>query len=127
MAYKILVAEDDPPHALLIKKILAGMNITDVVFAKDGMDAVTAMEDSETPFDLIISDMHMPRLTGLEFLERVKKDRRHYNVPFLILTGDESGEVAITAREMGATSYVVKPCTVEKFIEKVRAALLSRS
>lgn len=122
-AYRVLVAEDEVDHFELVRQALNVINITDIVHAKDGVEASKHLQESMSLFNLIISDINMPNMSGLQFLEVVRKNRHYHDVPFIMITGEGTGAAAIASKERGATSYIPKPISLEKLTEKVRTAL----
>lgn len=120
---RVLVVEDDMDHFRLIEMVLNMIKITDVVHAKDGVEALKYIEEATSIFSLIISDLNMPNMTGLEFLEKVRQDNRHCVVPFIMVTAENSLSSAISAKDKGATSFVGKPFVVDNLAGKIRTAL----
>lgn len=102
---KILVIDDDNLMRTGIAAMLKNAG-QDVVEASDG-DAGLKAALSEKP-DLIVSDVHMPHMTGLQMLEELRKDKWGKTVPVVILTSDESAAVVNEALEAGVTSYFNK-------------------
>ncbi|MBF0538483.1 MAG: response regulator [Nitrospirae bacterium] len=101
----VLVVEDSITARMLLKNILesAGYNVKTAV---DGMEALAALR--EAVFDLIISDVAMPRLNGFELTERIRMDKRHADVPVVLVTGMESSDDKRRGIEVGANAYIVK-------------------
>jgi len=75
--------------------------------AGDGLEALALME--QEPFDAVILDVNMPRMNGLEFLEKVKSDENLAAVPVIMLTTEGQDEDRDKAIALGATAYIVKP------------------
>lgn len=103
--YKILVTDDSITSRSLIKNILetAGYN---VVTAVDGIDAFTKalIED----FDLIVSDVDMPRLNGFELTAKIRKEKKLSEMPVILVTALESNEDREHGIDVGANAYIVK-------------------
>lgn len=100
---RILVAEDSPTQAADIRMLLAGAGY-EVQLAKDGQEALEAIE-RQMP-DLLLTDLDMPRLTGLELTEAVCD--RYPRLPVVLMTAFGTDDTAIQALEHGAASYVPK-------------------
>jgi DNA-binding NtrC family response regulator len=121
MTHTILVAEDET----LLRKILAGL------FEGEGYRVVTAATGREAlerfgaePVDLVVTDIRMPEMEGIELLERLKAIDPE--TPVVVMTAFSSVESAIAALRMGAYDYVVKPFVNEDLLRSVRNALRQR-
>jgi two-component system chemotaxis sensor kinase CheA len=101
----ILVVEDSITARTLFVNILesAGYNIT---AAMDGIDAFVKLGEGD--FDLVVSDIAMPKMDGFELTEKIRKDRKYGNIPVVIVTGLESPEDKKRGIEVGANAYIVK-------------------
>jgi CheY-like chemotaxis protein len=113
---KILVIDDDNVMRAGIVAMLKNAN-QDVIEASDG-DAGLTVAIKEHP-DVIVTDIRMPHMSGLEMLEKLRKDEWGKSVPVVILTGDESNETINKALESGITSYFAKssdPATLKQQI-----------
>jgi CheY-like chemotaxis protein len=102
---KILVVDDDNVMRAGIAAMLKNAN-QDVLEASDG-DAALQAALKEKP-DVIVTDIRMPHMSGLEMLEELRKDAWGKTVPVVILTADESNETINRALESGITSYFAK-------------------
>lgn len=98
---------------------------TFIVEAKDGADAFQKAQNQN--FDLIITDLLMPRVRGIEFIENYfnfeENKRIEKKTPFIILSANVTGEEISKAIELGVRNVVTKPCTAEDFIQKVSEVL----
>ncbi len=101
----ILVAEDSITSRALIKNILesAGYNVTTAV---DGVDAYTALKAGT--FDLLVSDVEMPRMDGFDLTAKVRSDKRFAPMPIVLVTALESREHRERGIDVGANAYIVK-------------------
>jgi two-component system chemotaxis sensor kinase CheA len=102
---KILVAEDSITSRTLLKNILetAGYQVATAV---DGADAFTRAKSEE--FDLIVSDVDMPRLNGFELTVKIKKDKKLFEMPVVLVTSLESRDDRERGIEVGADAYIIK-------------------
>ena len=114
---KILVVDDEPPIRKLLRMGLASQGY-EVLEAQNGKVAIEML--SSKP-DLVILDLGLPDIDGLELLELVRQ--RDQGLPILVLSsrGDEAGKVA--ALDLGADDYVTKPFGMEELFARMRAAL----
>lgn len=104
-SHKVLVTDDSITSRTLIKNILetAGYDVTTAV---DGVDAATKALAGE--FDLIVSDVDMPRMNGFELTAKLRKDKRSSEVPVVLVTALESREDREHGIDVGANAYIVK-------------------
>lgn len=102
----ILVADDDPVIQRLLSFILE-QDGHEVVLAEDGMEAIARVED--TAVDLLLLDVNMPRLNGLDVLRRVRGSEGRDSLPVVILTASGQDRDADVAAELGVTQFMTKP------------------
>jgi len=100
----VMVVDDSPVDRSLAGRILADQSGIEVVYAKNGVDALELME-RQTP-DLVLTDLLMPEMNGLELVEAIR--RRFPYIPSVLMTAHGSEDTAIQALQKGATSYVPK-------------------
>src|SRR3954465_8591722 len=103
---KVLVIEDDTPLCWLLEKILHGKS--EVIIMNDGMEAWSWLSDRNIP-DLIISDIKMPSLDGIELFENLSISGLFRTIPVIILSGYEDPVKRKRCLELGASTYLVKP------------------
>jgi len=101
-----MLVEDDIFIQQVINQYLKGK--FQVTTFENGMDAWIYLQQAITP-DLIIADLNIPQITGLELLQQVKASSFFNAIPVLILSGEESSDVKISCLEAGADDYMVKP------------------
>ena len=116
----ILVVEDDPAMIVALRDILEGEGYS-VVTASDGRSALQALQ-AEPPA-LILSDISMPVMDGIELFETVRKDPRGAAIPFIFLTARGTREDVFTGKSLGADDYITKPVTSQELVAAVRARL----
>ena len=124
----ILLVEDNPDDELLTRRTLKKSNVSnDVVVARDGAEALdylfaTGEYEGRDPSDLlqvVLLDLGLPKVDGLEVLRRVRSDERTRLLPVVILTSSEKQEDVVDSYELGANSFVRKPVAMEQFCEAV--------
>ena len=115
---RILIAEDDTVLADGLSRSLrqAGFAVDGVV---NGNDADTALTSGD--YDLLILDLGLPKLAGLEVLRRLR--RRESRVPVLILTAADSVDQRVTALDLGADDFMAKPFALSELEARVRALM----
>ncbi len=120
---KVLVIEDDAPLCWLLEKILS--NKYEVIIMNDGMEAWSWLTDNNQP-DLIISDLKMPTLDGVELLENLSNSGIFRNIPVIIVSGYEDAAKRKQCLDLGAFTYLVKPFEPQSLMTEVERALLFR-
>jgi len=118
MKHRILVIEDEPSVARGVKDALS-FNGYHVDVAEDGA-AGYELARSE-PFDLLILDLMLPKMTGFEVLERLREENVH--TPVLILTARGQEDDRVRGLDLGADDYVVKPFSIRELVSRVGAHL----
>jgi DNA-binding NtrC family response regulator len=122
----VLIVDDEPAIVKMLKDAL-GMfrheHAYRVESVGDGVAALAALE--RDPFDLILLDMYMPRMTGLELLEELH--RRKVQTPVLMLTGNDDARSAADALARGIFAYIPKPFDLQHLEHLVSLAVSSRT
>lgn len=117
----VLIIDDDPAYLESISLALDGHFL--VRTAPGGLDALKIMNDTSR-LSLILLDLHMPEMTGVELLETVR--RKNKNIPILIVTGKSRHEWARRCEELGVQGYVDKLIDIEELIGKMEKLLIRR-
>jgi len=126
---RILLVEDNPDHRELTLMTLAENSVlNEVVVANDGLEALEylfakgrhAGRDSREVPALILLDLKLPKLGGIEVLRQVRENERTRYVPVVILTSSSEEEDIVASLENGANSYVRKPVDFGCFVEQVQ-------
>ena len=116
---KIMIVDDSTMMRKVIERALrqAGMNLTEVIQANNGLEALDFLRESvgsEPAFDLILSDINMPTMDGLEFVERRKQEGLALGVPVVMITTEGSSPHVMRALAAGAKGYICKPFTADQ-------------
>jgi CheY-like chemotaxis protein len=116
----ILLVEDDPDHVELALLALKKNNFSEnVLIARDGSEALELLGKAELP-ELVLLDLKLPKVSGLEVLRRIRADERTRFLPVVVLSSsDEESDIA-RSYELGVNSYIVKPLAFENFTEAAR-------
>jgi two-component system chemotaxis response regulator CheY len=117
----ILIVDDSATIVMSLKNNLeiAGYNVES---ADNGKVALDKIQSGLTP-NLIITDINMPVMTGLEFIKHARKPSNCRFTPILILTTESSAERKTEAKSLGATGWLVKPCSGTDLINVVKKVL----
>lgn len=125
----ILLVEDNPDDEALTLRALKRNNIFNaVVVARDGVEALDYLfgtgahvgRDVSIQPQLILLDLKMPKIDGLEVLRRLRTDERTRLQPVVVLTTSNEDRDVVSSYELGANSYIRKPVDFEQFMEAVR-------
>lgn len=119
----VLIVDDSAAIRKILQRVLAqaDLQLGTVAEAGDGAEALRLMEGSG--FGLVLSDINMPNMDGIEFLSKVKSDDRFKTVPVLMITTEGSQNKVMEAVQLGAAGYVRKPFTPEQIKEKLATIL----
>jgi DNA-binding response OmpR family regulator len=118
----ILLVEDNMDDELLTLRAFAKNNIkNEVVVVRDGVEALDWLRAATVLPQIVLLDLKLPRLDGLEVLRRIRADRRTKLLPVIVLTSSREEADVVQSYELGANSYVRKPVDFEQFIEAVKS------
>ncbi|MGE5371807.1 MAG: response regulator [Solirubrobacterales bacterium] len=120
---KILVVDDESHIVELVRFNLEKEGYR-VVVAYDGLEALQAVDD-ELP-DLMILDIMLPHLDGLEICRKIRQNPRHANLPIIMLTAKAEEIDTVLGLEMGADDYIKKPFSPREMVARVKARLRAR-
>ena len=120
MSALVLIIEDHPPTAKFISELLANRDLKSVI-AADGT-AGMAQAEAANP-QLILLDIMMPGMNGLEVYERLKNNSRTARIPIIFVSVRYEAEFKQKGLELGAADYIVKPFKNERLIEAVEKTL----
>jgi CheY-like chemotaxis protein len=117
----LLLVEDDQVDARTVKRALGELNIQDaVVHMPNGEEALAYLRSgvNEQPC-LILLDLNMPKMNGIEFLREVKKDPSLRRIPIVILTTSNEDRDVLGTFEHSVAGYMVKPIDYQKFVQTI--------
>jgi len=125
---EILLVEDNPNDVELTLRALQRHNLANKVFVvKDGAEALEFLfatgahtdRNVESGPRVVLLDLKLPRVDGLEVLRRVKSDERTKAIPVVVLTSSREQRDVVETYQLGVNSYIVKPVDFEKFVQAV--------
>lgn len=125
---KVLIAEDDDGHAALIRRNLRrGGILNETIRLEDGQqvldflfrEGVGGGREAEISY-LLLLDIRMPRVDGMEVLRRIKQDEELRKLPVIMLTTTDDPDEVEACHTLGCNNYIVKPVDYEKFVEVIR-------
>lgn len=119
--YRFLIVDDQELMLNLFKGILKAGGHKKIAFATTCKDALAIIK--KYPVDMIIADVVMPNMNGVELLKLIRKDPRFCDIPFVMITGEMSKDGVIYAMEEGVDGYLIKPVTTNKALQTIERIL----
>ena len=116
----VLIVDDNPQNVELLTAFLESLPVR-LVTASDGIEALRKVAE-ENP-DLILLDIMMPHMSGLEVLARLKHDPATTSIPVIMLTAKSQDDDVLTGYKEGAEYYITKPCTSRDLVYGIRLVL----
>jgi two-component system chemotaxis response regulator CheY len=128
----VLLVDDEPFMIKLLDRLLKELGVTLVSTAGDGTDGLAKLaklQASRHPVDIIVCDLEMPNMNGMEFVKRVRSgsDGVPPNLPIVVLTGHAEEETVHQAVGLKISGYVVKPVSRNTLDKRLRSALAPAS
>lgn len=119
MAVDVLIVDDSAAIRKILQRVLlqTDLQLGKVIEAGDGVEALAALKENKV--GLILSDINMPNMDGLQLLSELKNNADHKGVPVLMITTEGAQAKVIEAVNLGAVGYVRKPFTAEQIKEKL--------
>jgi DNA-binding response OmpR family regulator/lipoprotein NlpI len=121
----VLVVDDMPVIRRMLRQMLQHLGVKgDIEEAGDGQEAWEALQ--RRPFDLVVSDINMPRLNGLDLLRRLRASPHYQTTPFLMISGEVSEDIVAASAESEVDGYLLKPFKINSLECRLRAIILHR-
>jgi len=117
---KILLVDDMISVRTVIADMLGSLGFQNILVASNGADAWEAIQNGEPPFDLVISDLNMPKTNGMDLLIRLRAADRFKALPFLMMSAAFDEQSILKAIKSGADHYLVKPFNPEDLALKLK-------
>ncbi len=113
---KILIVDDDIINLMLLKKMLSKNGDFEILEAKNGLEALKILESE--PVDIVLLDIIMPVMDGLQVIEALRSQKRYIDVPIVVLSTNEMKKRE--ALELGANDFMEKPIRENELLDKIR-------
>jgi two-component system chemotaxis response regulator CheY len=121
---RVLVVDDSQAIRLNMKSFLRQLGFDDIDLAESAILALDKLRaNGRDYYDLVISDWAMDRMTGYELLKAVREDNNFRDLPFIMITANNSPENVIKAKQAGVNNYIIKPFTVATLKQRIEAVL----
>lgn len=120
----ILLVDDDDVDVKTVRKAFEKGRVTNPLYvASDGIEALAMLRDGQVPRErrLILLDLNMPRLNGIEFLRELRKDPALKGIPVVVLTTSNAENDRVDAYDLNVAGYLLKPVTFMSFVELMSA------
>ena len=115
--FKVLIVDDEKSMRVTLSEFLR-MEGYEIDAAADAFTAFQMMDEKK--YDIIVTDIIMPRITGIELLERIRE--KSQTIQIIIMTGEPTVDTAVKAVQSGANDYLTKPIKKEIFVSAIRHA-----
>ena len=119
--YSCLVVEDSPMMRQLVVFALGRISNLSVTEADDGVDGLRKLAAGK--FDIILTDINMPIMDGLQLIQRVRMDATHKDTPIVVITTEGGREDRERALRLGANAYITKPIQAPRVMATVKELL----
>ncbi len=118
----ILLAEDDKVDAMTVKRALRDLKVTNpLIIVENGEKALEYLRDpNKAKPGIILLDLNMPKMNGIEFLEIAKKDDKIKRIPVVVLTTSKEDQDKIESFNLGVAGYMIKPVDYLQFVEIIK-------
>ena len=119
MAVDVLIVDDSAAIRKILQRMLgqAGFSLGKVLEAGDGVEALEKMKDQSV--NLVLSDINMPNMDGIQLLSELKANPEYRHVPVIMITTEGGESKVMEAVQLGAAGYVRKPFTADQIKEKL--------
>ena len=118
---KILIVDDSNMLRDMLKYALVDGGYSDITEAADGVEGLERARS--TVFDLVITDINMPNMNGLDLIQNLRAIPVYANVPLLVLTTEKSDDMKTKGKSIGATGWIVKPFLPEQVLKALGIVL----
>lgn len=120
----ILLVDDDLIEVMKLKRVVASLQLNHkIIDAENGEEALRILEKKEYNPDIILLDLNMPKLNGIEFVSVLKKNEDFKCIPTVILTTSNNNKDILKCCEIGVAGYVIKPLKYEDYVSKIEKLL----
>ena len=121
---KILLIEDDMIEVMKLNRVISSLNLSHkIVEAINGEEALKILEQKDNLPDIILLDLNMPKINGIEFLSILKNDDLLKYIPTIILTTSNNDKDLLECYKIGIAGYVLKPLKYEDYVSKIEILL----
>lgn len=121
---KVLLIEDDQIEVIKLKRAMSKLALDhEIIEAINGEEALEVLKGDEVHPDILLLDLNMPKINGIEFLKILKNDADFRYLPVIILTTSNNRKDVLECYRIGVAGYILKPLKYEEYIDKIGKAL----
>ncbi|WAC01338.1 response regulator [Lacinutrix neustonica] len=121
---KILLIEDDMIEIMKLNRTISTLKLDHkIIEANNGEEALQILEQKDNLPDIILLDLNMPKINGIEFLNILKKDAVLKYIPTIILTTSNNQKDLLECYKTGVAGYIIKPLKYEDYVSKIEKLL----
>ena len=121
---KILLIEDDMIEVMKLNRTISSLKLDHIIMeANNGEEALKILEQKDRLPDIILLDLNMPKINGIEFLKILKGDKRLRYIPTIILTTSNNKKDLLECFKIGIAGYILKPLKYEDYVAKIEKVL----
>ena len=121
---KILLIEDDVIEVMKFKRTISSLNLNHkLIESNNGEDALNFLNNKTQLPDIILLDLNMPKINGIEFLKILKNDDILKYIPTVVLTTSNNHKDVQECFEIGIAGYIIKPLKYEDYVQKIKKVL----
>jgi CheY-like chemotaxis protein len=121
---KVLLIEDNLIEIMKMKRTISLLELGHTMHeAKNGEEALTILEDKSKFPDIILLDLNMPKMSGIEFLTIIKDSEEFRHIPIIILTTSDNQKDLLECYRIGISGYILKPLKYDDYVKKIEAVL----
>lgn len=126
MAKRVIIVDDSRAVIATAELALDGLISSGVIEFQsylNPLELLGALQNGSENFDMLISDVNMPEMNGLDLARSIKSDERYKTKPIIILTTESSESMKMIGKEIGVTGWMVKPFNDEKLVKSIKMVL----
>ena len=121
---KVLLIDDDTIEALKLKRTIATLEMDhQIIEAKNGEQALKILDQKDRLPDVVLLDLNMPKMNGIEFLSVMKNREEFSHIPTIILTTSSNSKDLLQCYKLGIAGYVIKPLKYSEYVDKIKRVL----
>ncbi len=121
---KILLLEDDIIEVMKVNRTISSLKLNhEIIGANNGEDAIKILQNRDDLPDIILLDLNMPKINGIEFLNFLKKDPFLQYLPTIILTTSNNQKDLLECYKLGIAGYIIKPLKYGEYVTKLEKLL----
>ena len=113
---KILIVDDKPSMSQLMVRFL--QSTYDITTKENGLQAISWLQSGNIP-DIILTDLQMPVMDGIELIKRIKESGYFNGIPIIVLSSQENSSIRVECLKLGADDYIMKPFNPEELMIRI--------